>query len=151
MGTSLGYEMFVSINKAGLVDGGAYASGLHEQMVSFAGPFITLMQACLALWLIYLRRVKWAFPVLFSALMMRVMAGVVSLSNPNDEARISEWLGIGMWTLPILVVVVLLAMTVLGSRKLKLGWKAWVLSWLVSSIGITLVIFTEPYWPILGG
>ena len=149
MGTALGYEMFVSINKAGLARGG-YTTDLHAQLVSIAGPLITIITAIIALWLIYARNLKAVFPYLFFALMMRVMAAGASIANPNDEARVSEWLGIGMWTLPVIVIAVLLIMTFLGARKLSLGWRSWVFSWVTVSICITAIIFTEPYWPVIG-
>ncbi len=148
VGEILGYDMFVSINKAGLADGGAYTTEFQAQFVAMAGPITTYFEAIVGLLLIYAFKAKWVFPFVFFALMMRIMATVVSLSNPNDEARVSEWLGIGMWALPLIAIAGLFIITLLASRHLNLDWKRWVFSWLVISAGITAIIFTEQYYAL---
>ena len=77
------------------------------------------------------------------------MAALVSVSNPTDEAAVSAWLGIGMWTLPLIMVGILLTMVVIAGRRIELDWKSWLFSWFTTSVGITIIILTEPYWPIL--
>ena len=102
-GTLLGYDMFVSINKAGLASG-SYAHGWHNQLVSAAGPAITIALAVASYALLQRHRSPLLFSVVFFSTLMRAMAAVVSIGTPNDEARISLWLGIGKFTLPLLVV-----------------------------------------------
>jgi hypothetical protein len=149
MGVALGYDMQVSINKAGLASG-SYTSSLHQQLVSIAGPVVTFLIAAIALWLAYTRKIKAAFLFVFSGFLMRLMAAGVSVANPNDEARVSEALGWSMWALPGIVVGALFVMSLLASRTLGLGWKSWALTWVVMSVGIVGIIFTEPYWPVVG-
>ncbi|MDP2764601.1 MAG: hypothetical protein Q8O54_07175, partial [Brevundimonas sp.] len=64
----------------------------------------------------------------------------ISLFNPNDEARISEWLGWGAWTLPLIVTVGLLALLAVGSRRLRVSWKTLALTWVVASVAVSAVI-----------
>lgn len=146
MGEILGYDMWVNINSAGLARG-TYASELHQQLVSIAGPFITLLQAFIAFFLVRKYKAVWAFAFLFAALMMRFVAMMVSFNNPNDEARISEWLGLGPWALYIIVVALLLALTVKAGSYMKLGWKSYGLAYLAVSIGLAIVVLGEPHLP----
>ena len=85
----------------------------------------------------------------FAALMMRILATAVSIGNPNDEARISNVLGLGMWTLPALVVAILLWMMVLAARRSETGPKWFVVSWIGASIGFTGVVFGERFLPAI--
>lgn len=146
-GKVFGYEMFMSINKAGIANRGTPDAQWHQQVISIAGPVITYLQAMIGTLISYRYKALWAFPIVFMAFMMRLMAAVISLFSPNDEYRVSDWLGIGSWTLPIIAVIGLFALTVMASRTLGLGWKSWLLSFVVCSAGITAIIFTEPFWP----
>lgn len=147
VGKLLGYEMFVSINKAGIAKGNSATAAWHPYAITIGGPAVTIIQAAIGCWIAHRHKAIWAFPVVFMALMMRVMAAGISLSSPNDEYRVSEWLGIGPWTLPLVTVLGLLILTGLTGRVLKLGWKSWVVAFLLCSAGITAIVFTEPYWP----
>ena len=147
MGEALGYDMEVSINRAGPVS--AEPTPFHAMLISAAGPVVTFLQAVIALILIGRTQAVFWFLTLFSAFFMRVMAFGVSFLNYNDEARISLFLGWHWWLLPLLVVSTLLLLTIQGSRKLGLGWKSWGLGWIVLSFGAAGIIFSEPYWPVL--
>lgn len=71
---------------------------------------------------------------------MRVLAAVAGVFNPNDEARISEALGLGLWTVPVAVILILLIPTVIASRRLHLSWKVNVAAYGVSSLVAALVV-----------
>lgn len=147
-GEALGYDLWVNINSAGLMSG-TYQQAWHGPLVSAAGPMITLIQGIIAF--VCVRRYKsmFAFVVLFVALMMRFVAMLMSFSNPNDEARISEWLGLGTWTLHLVVVGILLALTIIAGRYLKLRWRDHGLAYVATSLGITLVVMGEGLIPNL--
>lgn len=146
MGEILGYDMWVNINSAGLARG-EYRAEWHGQLVSAAGPIVTLVQAVIAFILVRKRKAIAAFGFLFAALMMRGVAMAVSLNNPNDEARISEWLGLGPWTLHILVVGILLGFTVKGGSYLKWKWQSYILAYLAISLGLAAVVMGEAFIP----
>jgi hypothetical protein len=80
----------------------------------------------------------WVF--LFWAAFMRFMATVISLFNANDEARISEWLGWGMWTLPVIVTGALFVLLAIGSRRLQVSWKTLGLTWVVASVAVSVEV-----------
>ena len=81
--------------------------------------------------------------------MMRVLAAIISLQMPNDEARISELSGLGTWTLPAIVVAALAVVMVMSARRAGVGW-AWLFgSWIGASLGFVVVVFGEPYLPAI--
>lgn len=133
----LGHEAYFGLNSAGAR--GAVGAADHA-IISAAGPAVTVIQALIALWLVQARASAAAWVFLFWAAFMRLMATVVSLFNPNDEARISDWLGWGVWTLPVLVTVALFALLAVGSVRLKVSWKTLVLTWAVASVAVSAVV-----------
>jgi hypothetical protein len=74
---------------------------------------------------------------------------LMSFGNPNDEARISEWLGLGTWTLHLIIVGLLLALTLKAGTYLKLRWRDYGLAYIATSLGITLVVLGEGLIPNL--
>ena len=139
MAQGLGYEGFFSLNRAGAR---GTVTPEHRLLITAAGPAATLLQGAIAWALVQARgsRLAWAF--LFQAAFMRLMATVISLWNPNDEARIGAELGLGTWTLPLLVTLGLFLLLALGSRRLRVGWATLGLSWLAASAGVTAIVFS---------
>ncbi|MGV8928668.1 MAG: hypothetical protein ACOH1E_02850 [Brevundimonas sp.] len=135
--TLLGHDAYFGLNSAGAR--GA-VSTIDHMIISAAGPVVTVVQALVALWLVQARASPAAWVFLFWAAFMRLMATVVSLFNPNDEARISDWLGWGPWALPALVTVGLFALLAVGSRRLKVSWTTLALSWVVASVAVSAVV-----------
>ncbi len=147
-GTLLGYEMEAGINHVRLISG-EYTSVLHENIVSGAGPAVTAAQAVIAYLFVVARQSRLAFVFLFTALAMRLLAFGVSFANLNDEARISLSLGWPWQLLPAIVVTALLAMTLIASYRLRLGWRSWAASYVAISIAIAAIVFGEAFLPTL--
>ena len=133
----LGHEPFFGLNSAGTRDA---VSAADHAVISAAGPAVTIVQALIALALVQARSSAAAWVFLFWAAFMRFMATVISLFNPNDEARISDWLGWGTWTLPVLVTVGLFALLAVGSLRLKVSWKTLALTWVVASVSVSAIV-----------
>jgi hypothetical protein len=133
----------MSMNKAGLVEG-EYESVEHSMLVAIGGPLVTLAQALLAFALVRWRRANFAYPYLFLALFMRVVAFGVSAFNPNDEARTSLDLGWPLWLLPSVVVAFLFTLTVAGSKTLRVGWRTNVLLYLIVSAVAAAIVLGDP-------
>ena len=143
MGRALGYRMWISFNQVGLVEGD-YASLLHRNLVSAAGPMITAVQAVLAWWFVRKTKALWAYALVFLTVWTRLLALVISLvSIPNDEARISLSLGLPIWVLPSISVAFMLWFTVLASRTLQVGWKGNLVAYLGASIVTPLIVFSD--------
>ena len=133
----LGHEAYFGLNSAGARGG---VDTLDHMIISAVGPAVTVVQALVALWLVQARASPAAWVFLFWAAFMRFMATVISLFNPNDEARISEWLGWGEWTLPVLVTAALFGLLAIGSLRLRVSWRTLALSWVVASVAVSAVV-----------
>lgn len=136
----LGHEPFFGLNSAGTRDA---VSAADHAVISAAGPAVTIVQALIALALVQARSSAAAWVFLFWAAFMRFMATAISLFNPNDEARISEWLGWGLWTLPAIVCVGLVGLLVIGSRRLGVTWKTLALTWVVASVAVSAIVWLD--------
>ena len=130
MGLALGHEMAMSFNQTHAVSA-ASVSARDAMLIAAAGPAVTISQAAIAFVLIRGRAQMMAYPFLFAAWFMRFAAAIVSLSHPNDEARLSIDLLGGMWWLPAAVVLGLLVLVWSASRRLKLGWKTNLVCYLI--------------------
>lgn len=147
MGEALGYDMWMRVNSVGLARG-EYSVEWHGQLVGAAGPLVTVMQGLVAFILVRKQKTINAFVFLFTAFMMRFVAMLISLKNPNDEAGVSEWLGLGPWTLHIIVVASLLFLTLRGGKVLKLGWRSYGFAYVVVSIATAAIVLGEPHLPV---
>jgi len=131
----LGYETAMSLNRTYLLQG-SYEQIWHSLLVSSAGPLVTLSQGAVAFSL--LRKKGWsstAYLLLFTAFYMRLMASLINVINLNDEGRISSQLGLGTFTLPVLVTGCLLVLVYVISRqyRLRLGFQGY-------------TVFTVMFW-----
>lgn len=133
----MGHEAFFSLNRAGARD---VVDAADMMIISAAGPAVTAVQALVALWLVQARRSAAAWVFLFWAAFMRFMATVISLFNPNDEARISEGLGWGMWALPVAVTAGLFVLLAVGSLRLRVSWITLGLTWVVASAAVSAIV-----------
>lgn len=136
-GVALGYDMVATPNHVGST--GPMGPG-HQALVSIAGPVVTIAQGLLGFWLVRHRRSLPGFALLYMAFFMRAVATGVSLFHPNDEARVSLYLGLGPWTLPLLVVAGLLVLVVSASWHLKLRLLDQFLCYLVASVVVSLIV-----------
>jgi len=135
------------MNAVGLKEGQNYSNEWHGQIVALAGPIFTILQA-VAFFLILkkTKKIKW-YPFLFIAALMRLFATLISgFIKPNDEARVSEWLGIGKMTLPIIVSLILIYLVIDISKTININWKFNTATYIVMSLGITSIVFLNQYF-----
>jgi len=144
----LGYETVMRINGVSVVDG-ENPTELHKTITSSAGPIITVIQGIIAF--LILKSKKWnkyVYAFLFIAFIMRLLASFMNLIMLNDEGRISNYLNLGTYTLPILVSGFLFFMVYKISKKYKLKWKFQVLTYIIVIIAITALIFLDQTYKI---
>lgn len=101
-GTMLDNPMGMTLNAAFPLSE-AYLKPWHALVVTAAGPVITLLQALLIYFVIKRSKHPLLYPLLLTPLVMRSLALFMNLIQPNDEGRISEFLGWGLFTLPVMV------------------------------------------------
>ena len=139
-GVAFGYEMVLSLNRVVTV---GEAEPLHQGLITAAGPFVTMLQALVGY--VWLRRSRkpTGFALLYMAFFMRLLAGIVSISNPNDEATLGLQLGIGYWTLPAPVAIALLALVWSASSRLGLGLRDHLACYGVASLAVTTIVVAD--------
>ncbi len=135
---SLGYESIMKLNSVTANDG-QERTDWHKVYISGSGPLITILQAIIVF--LILRTKGWnklLYPLLFTPLYMRLLAGAMNFVNPNDEGRISEFFGLGLFTLSIIVsgLLFLLVYKISNKYGLKSKFNTWtaIIIMVVSSI-----------------
>lgn len=138
-GTMLGHSMLLELNQVQALD--PMPPG-HALLVDAAGPLVTVLQAIVGFAMLC-RRSNLGFALLYNAFFMRLLATGVSAWHPNDEMRISTELGLGAWTLPVLVATGLLILVVAASRRLKLTLRDQLLAYAVTSVTVTTIVAVD--------
>ncbi|MEJ7625644.1 MAG: hypothetical protein WKF35_02185 [Ferruginibacter sp.] len=101
MGEALGYKMGMTLNTAFALNG--VNTEREATLIDAAGPIFTILQAFVFYLVLLNKKDILYYPFLFTPLYQRVLAGVMNIFNLNDEGHISRYLGIGTFTLSILV------------------------------------------------
>jgi len=117
----------------------------QRALIDGAGPALTIAQAIVAFILVGRSGSAKAFAFVYVAAFMRFAAAVVSMLNPNDEARVSMLLGLGKWTLPVLVAGGLILLAAKASKRLRLTWKDQALCYLVASIAVSMIVAVDRF------
>ena len=139
-GELLGNDMIMTLNTC-YPKSGQYLEDWHSTVISAAGPIVTVIQAITFYYLLKIKSSTALFPFLVTCLYMRFLAGVMNFINPNDEGRIGMDLGIGTFTLSILVVAFLFYLTYKISKKRGLKAKLMVTTTLwIMLFSSTLII-----------
>ncbi|MEO8064429.1 MAG: hypothetical protein ABI821_16960 [Pseudomonadota bacterium] len=143
-GVALGHDMIASPNHVWPRD---EISVRDMAIVAAAGPVVTIVQGVVGFWLVRRRHSQLGFALLYIAFFMRVLAAGLSLFNPNDEARVSQMLGLGTWTIPLVVVAGLAILLVSASRELKLKFRDQFFCYWVSAVVVTLIVGVDvAFW-----
>ena len=120
VGTLLGNEMSMSLNGAWPTSG-VYLRESHSLPVRIGGPAFTILQAFVALVIIEKYKTRLAYPFLMFPLVFRVFSLALGEFRAQDEAGISATLGLGQYTVVIVICSILLGLVWRGSRTLKLN------------------------------
>lgn len=137
MGAALGFEMRFGLNTVSYL---SPSEPWQRALADIAGPAVTIAQGVIAYIVVMSSASPKIFAFLYAAFFMRLVAGLVSFMHPNDEARVSIFLGIGKWTLPVLVAAGLLVLVVRASRRLKLNWKDQLACYAVASLTVSAIV-----------
>lgn len=137
MGAALGFDMRFGLNAVSYL---SPSEPWQRALADIAGPAVTIAQGVVAYMLVMRNGSAKIFAFLYAAFFMRLVAGLVSFMHPNDEARVSMFMGIGKWTLPVLVAVGLLVLVFKASRRMKLGWKDHLACYALASLTVSVIV-----------
>ncbi|WP_298510318.1 hypothetical protein [uncultured Kordia sp.] len=139
----LGYEAFMRLNSVGPVNGAISNEG-HKAIISISGPIITILQGVIVFVLLKSKGWnKYAYLFLFTAFYMRLFAGFMNFLNPNDEARVGQYLGIGTHTLSLIISIFLFSLVYIVSKKYKLNWKFQLATFIIVLIVSWAIIYVD--------
>ncbi len=142
MGTVLGYDMTMTLNTVSLTEG-SYTYDWERQLVSAAGPIFTIITAFIFFYLLRKKNNTYVYILLLITCIQRFLAAIISVFNPNDEARISESLGIGKMTLPIVVSLLLFGLVYKAASTYQYNWKFNLINYFIISFFIAALVFTD--------
>lgn len=147
MGEYLGYDMGLTLNTAYPVSHN-FKFSIDYQFISIAGPLITIIEAIVVFILLKKKRNAYLFAVLLTCFYMRLMAMGLSVGNPNDEARVSEFAGLGKFTLPVIVNVFLfyLVYNIIKQHRFKAGFIA--ITFALIILFSSIIILSDQYFKI---
>lgn len=148
MAKLLGYESVMRLNGTFYLEN-ENPTEWDKILVSTAGPIITLLQGFVVF--LVLKKRGWntyLYPLVFIAFYMRFLAGLLNFVNLNDEGRISAFLGIGNFTLSILISGLLFYMVYTISKKYKLNWKFQALTTLLVMLMSSILIIADMHFGI---
>jgi hypothetical protein len=120
VGTLLGNPMSMSLNLAWPTSG-HYLAGWHAPVVLLGGPGFSILMAAIALVVVMKSGALSAYPFLFFPLYSRAFSLLFGGFDRQDEAAIAAALGIGRYTVAVLVCLILLILVWRGSRRLAQG------------------------------
>lgn len=146
----LGYDSTMRLNSTNLIKG-QEVSGWHRQLISAAGPIITMIQVVIVFLLLKKNWSKSLYLLLFVGFYMRLLASIMNAVNPtspNDEGRISEYFGIGLYTIPILVSVFLFYLVFKISKQYQLPKKFQLVTYLIVTVYIAILVLSDQYFKI---
>jgi len=144
----LGYDILANINSVALVPE-AHAMQIDANIITAAGPLLTIVLALGAYILARRTRRSIAIVIVFVAAIMRLLAAGVSAFSPNDEARLGIALSVGYWTIHAIVVLFLSCLFIKLYMRYSLGWRWLLFAYLGSSVAFTSIVFLEQYIPVL--
>jgi hypothetical protein len=150
MGSLLGNKMIMTLNQSFPVSG-EYKEDWHYQLISAAGPIVTIMEAVVIYLIMKHRHKAILYSTLFACFMCRFGATLLTFRNPNDEARISQYFGFGTFTLPVIVTLFLLILLVATSLKYKFSLRFIVLNFFLVTFFISCIVAADKYthWQLI--
>ena len=99
-GKILGYDMVMTLNTS-FPANGKYLSAADYQWISISGPVFTALLMIIFTIIIVKTKNTALFPFIFLCFYITLLAGIMNIFNPNDLGRVSRYIGLGIYSLPI--------------------------------------------------
>ena len=142
----LGHKNIMRLNGTSFVKG-QNPTETHKAIISISGPIITVLQGIFVF--LFLKSRGWnkyIYTFLFTAFYMRFLAGLMNFIMANDEGRVGQFLGIGTFTLSIIISGILFFLVYKISRKHKLNWKFQFWTTIIIISASSLLIFLDQFF-----
>ena len=130
----LGYDAGFTLNGASVKDSNITLSKTERMITSAAGPVFTVIQAIVFYVILQKRKTIMLYPFLFIPFIMRLGAGWANRFQPNDEGRISQDLGLNLYSISAIVVAFLLVLVFKISRKNQYSLGTNIITFVISAI-----------------
>lgn len=121
-GEILGNDMTYSLNYVWPASG-HYIDASHTVSVLIGGPAFTILLAIISLLLIEKYVTIYLYPLVIFQMVLRFFSLVFGGFYKQDEAKISAILGLGTYTVGIIVLLILFLIVLRASYKLKINLK----------------------------
>jgi hypothetical protein len=141
VGEILGNNMVYSLNYV-WPRSGRYIDAGQAVYVLIGGPTFSIFQALCGLLLLEKYGSIYIYPFAFTPTFSRFFSLLFGGFGLQDEAKISVMLGVGTYTVAIIVLVILLLPAILCSARLKMGLKENGYAVVFSTVSQLLVIGT---------
>jgi len=143
----LGYEAGFTLNTSSLKDE-VTLTNVEKIITSGAGPLFTIVQALVFFVILKKYNNKLLYPFLFIPFIMRLGATWANQFNPNDEGRISLILGLNLYTISSIVVIFLLTLIIITSRKNKYSILFNVLTYFISTLCMIGLVYLDTVFKV---
>lgn len=146
-GELLGNKMSMSLNNVS-PSLGKYKHDWNANIVTISAPLFTVIQAIIFAFVVNKTKNINFYPFLFFPFVYRLAAGLANMLGANDEGRFGLSLGIGLYTISILVCSFLLFLIYRVSTKNKIGWKVNLITFVLCAIALLAISFFDQYFNI---
>ena len=116
----LGFNASFTLNGASVKDSSIMLSKTQRIVTSASGPIFTIIQATIFYFILNKHRNILLYPFLFIPFIMRLGAMWANQFEPNDEGRISLYLGLNLYTLSTFIVAFLFYLVFKITKKNKI-------------------------------
>ncbi len=142
IGEALGNNMVYSLNNV-TPQSGYFIDASHKLYSSIGGPAFTILLSLLFLLIIEKYKTIYAYPFVFFQMFCRFFSLVFGGFGQQDEAGISAILGLGKYTVAIIVLLILFLIVLRASYLLRINLKKNSYIFTMSTLCDLLVIGTS--------
>lgn len=120
----------------------------HRNIITISAPIFTVLQALVFYFIYNKSKNRNLYPFLFFPFVYRLAAGLANMLGPNDEGRFGLSIGVGLYTVSILVCTFLFFLIYKTSILNKISLKFNVITFMLCSIFLLFVVFINDYFHI---
>ena len=139
----MGYDAGFTLNTSSLKNPKIELSKTQRIITSGSGPLFTILQAIVFYFILRKRNNLMLYPFLFLPFVMRFGAGIANVFEPNDEGRISLYLGLNLYAISIIIVSFLWYLVYKTSKRAKYGIKTNIFTFIMALLLILLISYAD--------